>query len=344
LAEPTVAAGFARGLIDLAVKRGAGRAALLTASGLTDADLEDQDHRIAFPRYVALMRAAKALTHDPAFALHFGEEVDLREMSIVGLLGQACETVREAFVQLGRYARLAVDVDLGGADRMVLVPREDGLWLVDRRPDPNDFPELTESGFARMAASGRRFGTEMPLREVHVTHEAPPWRAEYDRIFGVPVRFGAEWNAVRIDPKSMDVRLALQPRYVFGVLSERADALLAELERAQTMRGRVEALLLVMLHTGEASIQAVAARLGLSRQTLYRRLKAEGATFEAVLDALRHKLALHYLGGRKVSVNETAYLTGFSDRAAFSRACKRWTGIGPAALRDRALHSKGEGM
>lgn len=333
MADPTVAAGFARGLIDLAVARGAGRAALLAEAGLGAAELEDQDNRIPFARYVALMRAAKALTQDPAFALHFGEEVDIREMSIVGLLGQACETMRDAFAQLGRYARLAIDVDLGGADRMVLVPRHDGLWLVDRRPDPNAFPELTESGFARMAASGRRLGVAAPLREVHVTHAAPPWRAEYDRIFGVPVVFEAEWNAVRIDAGMMDVRIAEQPRYVFGILSERAEALLAELERAKTMRGRVEGMLMPMLHTGEAGIQAVAVRLGVSRQTLYRRLKAEGATFEAVLDELRHKLALHYLGGRKVSVNETAYLTGFSDRAAFSRAFKRWTGMGPGALR-----------
>ena len=56
---------------------------------------------------------------------------------------------------------------------------------------------------------------------------------------------------------------------------------------------------------------------------------AEGATFETVLDELRHKMALHYLDGKKVSVNEIAYLVGFSEAAAFSRAFKRWTGTSP---------------
>lgn len=87
------------------------------------------------------------------------------------------------------------------------------------------------------------------------------------------------------------------------------------------------------LHTGIAGIDLIAARMGMSRPTLYRRLKAEGTTFEQVLDELRHRLALHYLSGGKVSVNEAAYLVGFSEPAAFSRAFKRWTGHSPRALR-----------
>jgi AraC-like DNA-binding protein len=44
-------------------------------------------------------------------------------------------------------------------------------------------------------------------------------------------------------------------------------------------------------------------------------------------------MALHYLSEKKVSVNETAYLVGFSEPAAFSRAFKRWTGSSPRTMR-----------
>jgi AraC-like DNA-binding protein len=97
------------------------------------------------------------------------------------------------------------------------------------------------------------------------------------------------------------------------------------------MRGQVERLLLPLLPAGGGGIAAVARGLGMSRQTLYRRLKAEGTTFEAVRDTLRHKLALEHLQQHPVS--ETAHLLGFSDRAAFARAFKRWTGRGPGARR-----------
>jgi len=124
-------------------------------------------------------------------------------------------------------------------------------------------------------------------------------------------------------------RIQLQPRYVFGILSEHADALLESLLKSKAVRGRVESLLMPILHTGQANMDTIATKMALSRQTLFRKLKAEGTTFAEVLDELRHKLALDYLSARKVSVNETAYLVGFSDAAAFGRAFKRWMGTSP---------------
>ena len=336
--EPTVGAGFARGLLELAVTKGADRRALAGRAGIDLADLADQDARIPFSSYVALMRSAKALTGDAALGLHYGEAVDISEVSIVGLLGQASTTMMEAFDQLNRYVRLIVEVETRG-DRFQMAVSNGGVWVVDTRRNPNDFPELTESAFAQLVCGPRRFGPGPVLKAVHVTHADPGYRKEYERILRAPITFGAKWNAVQIDPTLGPQPVARLPRYVFGVLSERADALLRDLETSKTTRGRVESLLMPILHTGEASMDAIAGKMALSRQTLFRKLKAEGATFEKVLDELRHKLALDYLSARKVSVNETAYLVGFSDPAAFSRAFKRWTGYSPRDLRERRMAS-----
>jgi AraC-like DNA-binding protein len=112
--------------------------------------------------------------------------------------------------------------------------------------------------------------------------------------------------------------------------------LLKTLEQSRSTRGKVESLLMPVLHTGDVTIDAIASKMAMSRQTLFRKLKGEGVTFERVLDELRHRLALDYLSTRKVSVNETAYLVGFSEPAAFSRAFKRWTGTNPRDARGTA--------
>lgn len=326
----TTSAGLAAGLIAFAVQRGADRAALMARAGLRPSDLDDPDDRLPFETYVALMRAAQDLCGDPALALHFGEAVDLAEMSIVGLIMNASATMGDAFAQMQRFGRLTLETEgLSDGPRFELTAREGQLWMVDTRADPNAFPELTEGAFARLVCGPRRFLPEPHVLEVHVTHPAPAWSAEYDRIFQCPVTFSSSWNAMRLDPRIATWPVALQPRYVFGVLTRLADGLLQELEDQKTFRGRVEAVLLPLLHTGAVSADAVARALGFSRQTLFRKLKAEDATYEQVLDALRHRMAMRYLTGARVSVNETAYLVGFSEPAAFSRAFKRWTGKSP---------------
>ena len=136
-------------------------------------------------------------------------------------------------------------------------------------------------------------------------------------------------NAILFGEELLSVRMPQPNQYVSSLLTERAEALLERLEESKSVRGRVEKLLIPILHTDEAKIETIARKLGLSRQTLFRKLKAEGVTFEQVLDELRHKLALEYLNGKNVSVNETAYQLGFSDPAGFSRAFKRWTGSSP---------------
>lgn len=336
--ELTVAAGAVRALMELAVSRGANRTALAERSRIARTDLEDADSRIPFSRYVALMRAGQELSNDPALALHFGEEVESSEISITHAMGGATN-LRDAVMQGNRYAALAVEVETDGTgDRFRLCRIEGQLWFVDARRNPNAFPELTESAFARMVCTTRRMSGDRPfITAVHVTHPEPSYRAEYDRIFGVTVTFGSSRNALRIDEALLSIcEFPTSPRYVTDVLRDHAETLLHKLERSHTIRDRVERLLTPMLQSGEVRIDAIAVSLGLSRQTLFRRLRADGVTFEQVLDELRHKLALDYLGVSRTSVKQTARLVGYSDASAFSRAFKRWTGKSPREYVSRA--------
>jgi len=59
MSELTVAAGIARALLAFAVSKGAARAALMSRAGIDPHALADQDNRIPFTGYVALMRAGK---------------------------------------------------------------------------------------------------------------------------------------------------------------------------------------------------------------------------------------------------------------------------------------------
>lgn len=67
----------------------------------------------------------------------------------------------------------------------------------------------------------------------------------------------------------------------------------------------------------------------MSVRTLNRTLAAEGTTYRALLDQLRHELATRHLADDRISIAEVAFLLGFS----FYRAFKRWTGRTPVEFR-----------
>jgi AraC-like DNA-binding protein len=339
--KPTIAAGYPKALLDFAVSRGADRRTLITRSQLRPEDLKDQDNRIPLANYLALLKVGIELCNEPALSLLFGEAVRLQDISLVGLIGVAFDNVESVRRQVNRYAPLTLDADDGGTADAAEFVRENGdVWLKSTSDIYIANPLLTEAAFARSVCGARALVASMPdlanlsfPKAIRFTHAEPSYRAEYDRIFGVPLFFESHMNALQVDEALLNMKLPRTNPYLSEVLSARAEELLKSLEMSKTMRGRIENLLIPILHTGEASIDMIAVKLGLSRQTLFRKLKAEGITFEKVLDELRHKLALHYLNGKKVPVNQTAYLVGFSEPAAFSRAFKRWTGSSPRMIR-----------
>ena len=138
-------------------------------------------------------------------------------------------------------------------------------------------------------------------------------------------------------PPGGSARTASRDDGLRGLFERIVGALAAPAPASRCFKGEVEAVIEPMLRAGAVSADRAARELGMSRQTLYRRLKEEGTTFEELLDAKRRQLAIRYLALDRSTVKATAYRLGFSEPAAFSRAFKRWTGVSPSLFREPPL-------
>jgi AraC-like DNA-binding protein len=101
------------------------------------------------------------------------------------------------------------------------------------------------------------------------------------------------------------------------------------------LRADVENAIAVLLPHGQARLENVAQRLGVTPRTLRRKLGAEDATFAGLLEELRLALARHYLAEHQLSISRIAWLLGYTEVSAFSHAFRRWTGRTPRADRGR---------
>ncbi len=333
--RPTVSTTYLRGVVTFAEGRGISRRALLQHAGVAESDLDHHEARHPLLWLILLLRAGAEIEGDPAFALRFGQHVPCDQVSLAAPMGRAATNVVEALRQVNRYAPLSIDFpSMDGGDRYQFDTDHAGLWLHDRRP-MDAWPEITELVFARMVQGIRRIQHADVVRAVHVTHAAPAipaHRAAYDLAFDVPIHFGSARNALLLDPAYLHTELVPAPAHVTRILATHADAQLVALAQQRSCRGRLESALRQVLHSGDVGVTAMARLLAMSRQTLYRRLKDEGVTFEQVLESLRREIALEALRTGTTSVRDVATRVGFSDPAAFSRAFKRWTGRSPSQV------------
>ena len=157
----------------------------------------------------------------------------------------------------------------------------------------------------------------------------------YEDAFKCPVRFNAVANALLFSPS--DVRLPLPTaHHVLAEIHERIAAEHLQQVDSSPTRRHVHAVLTRCLSDGDPTRAKVAKAMALSERTLQRRLKAEGTSFQHVLDDTRRELAERYMTRSDLSLADIAYLLGFDDKSSLFRASKRWFGTSPGHRRARS--------
>ncbi len=306
---------------------------LLSAAGLTQAELDDPDQRFSAEVLAAVWQEAMAASNNPSLGLLVGAKMDVGLLGIVGQLVRNAPTLKGAIEQLLAYYRLAADVFL-----FEITPVPEGVKLVFCFPPQATklAPSLRRQLLLQEFALIRR-GIEQllqhPLTPLYLECEyGQAWRQSLGEAFGCPVRTAQRVNAVVLDHfvwqekvKNADYRL-LQP--LEGV----ARQLLSASESNARFARKVQAIIVQHLDGRVPGIEPVARQLALSPRTLQRRLKAENTSFHQVSAQARLQLAERYLE-EGLPMGEVAYLLGFSLPNAFSRWFKSRKGVTPLTYR-----------
>ena len=149
---------------------------------------------------------------------------------------------------------------------------------------------------------------------------------------GTQISVGPE-VCLEFEPTVADLRLITENPSLWSYFEQDLTRRLDAQNQAAKMSTRVKSALYELLPSGQSSADATCAHLHLSKRSLQRHLKAEGTSFQSVLDATRSELSLHYLRKDDLSVEEISYLLAYRDPNSFYRAFQSWTGMTPAQAR-----------
>ncbi len=306
--------------------------ALLRTLGLERGGPVDPADMIEESEYYDFLERVAAVDTDPTTVpLRVGAAMRCDDYGAFGLAWKSATTLRGSYDRAERYALILTSVSMYEVE-----PTFGGAFLrLHREGERRLGLRLSNEATLASIVQISREVASSPFRpeEVHIKHPAPDSVAEHEAYFGCRVHFGSDQDALRVSERALRTPNKLGDAGIAGFFDAHLAAEVDKLDDSIGLDRRVHDLVSTSLSEGVPLLSEVASRLAMSGRTLQRRLAEQGASFQELVDESRRDLAKRLLRDTDFSLIEVAFMTGFSEQSALTRAFKRWVGCTPGAFR-----------
>lgn len=335
--KPMISVAATNGLLDAIRAAGADPDQILRTLELDGSVLSDAERFIPCSIFAAILEEAARITGDHCFGLHFGDRFNPKNIGPLAYVVLNSPTIAVADEQIGRYLRLynqAVRVSRAiKGERAYLQYVFCDLEIESPR-------QQNEYGMAlRLHTIRMMMGSEWTPLEVQFAHQAPDEISEHQRIFGAPVLFGYQTNSLVIESEFLTRQVPAADPRLYQIIKRYLEGILKEMPADRGVLAPVRRVIAESMRDGDPNLARVAKKMAVSRRTLQRQIKEHGTEFKNLVDDTRRQFALSYLKDGRNTLTEIAFLLGYSEASAFSRAFKRWTGATPLAYRRQSARA-----
>jgi len=315
-------------------RRGIDAEPALFGAGISRRQLSQDELVLPVASQYRFLELAAVEANDQLLGLHVAAEMDLRSIGILFYLTGSSRTVAEALENLARFSQTTNDalvVEISRQKDEVML----AICHVQEFDEPHrQFFELLALWFIRTLH--KETNRDFTPSRVTFTHARNADLREVHRLLRCPVDFAQAVDSWVLPQRIMDLPIVSGDSQLLKILTAHADELLAERRSATGLQSMVANQLASLLSSGESRAAMVARQLGMSQRSLTRHLAEEGTAFAEILEQLRRRLASRYLADDRMSVQQIAWLLGYSEVGAFNHAYKRWTGTAPRRTRKPA--------
>jgi AraC-like DNA-binding protein len=317
--------------VELTRSLGLDPATMVRDAGLDPAGLDAQDRWAPAAAIADLLERAAAASGREDFGIRLAE---LRRFSNLGPLSLVVreEPDRRSVLRiLTRYEHLyneALHIHLAEAQTAATIRIRLDLPEHRRR-------QSTELAVGVLYRLLRGFlGATWQTVAVGFTHRPPRHDTIHHRALGPVVRFGEDYDGLRVHVGDLDAPNAMSDPVLRGYVREFLESI--ETEQRATKPDRVRELVELLLPTGRCSVEQVARSLGVGRRTVHRRLASGGQTFTSLVETTRRDLAERLVRGQNRPLTEVAEMLGFSSHSNFTRWFRSRFGCSPTQWRRTA--------
>ncbi|PSR18002.1 AraC family transcriptional regulator [filamentous cyanobacterium CCP3] len=306
--------------------------ALLRSVGIQPDSPVDPSQMVSDADYYALLeRIAIAESNGTTLPLRAGAAMRCDDYGAFGLAWKSAPNLRGSYERAERYARVLTSVSTYEVERT-----DRGAFMhLHRGGDRRLGMRLSnEATIASIVCISQQVSTQpfTPLA-VYFQHPAPKDLEGHKAYFGCPIHFDSDRDALLVSHSSLQTPNQLGDISISQFFDTHLEAELSKLADPNSLEHRVRIHVSRCLSEGVPTMSDVAGHFSMSGRTLQRRLSELGYSYQTLVDESRRQLAERLLQQTDYSLAEVAFMTGFSEQSAFTRAFKRWAGQTPRSFR-----------
>lgn len=305
-------------LLDL---RGHDAAAVCAREGLPFDAMANPDARIDYATSDRLVDTAVALVGADGFGASLADVRDDQTYDAAGLVLMTAPTFGEGLERAVAYQRL-----WGDGERFTVLRGVDAMTVRFRHPGASATAHAVLAELALLETFGAAralVDSSASARGVSFAH-APLGSTDTLRaIFGAEPVFGAAANELRLSRDLVERPMRVPQQLLSHAFDRQAQRALGALPAQVSFAARVRASCGDGPDGLTLGVADAARRLHVSPRTLQRRLSAENTSFAAVIDDLRRERVARLID-QGARMKEIAFMVGFADASALTRALARW--------------------
>lgn len=331
-APPVVLAAAATGIVDHIAESRGDLDAIFGNAGIAPAMAGSPTLKLKLASFCQLFEEAARQTGNGNFGLWFGNQFKPRDLGLWGYAAVTAPTMGAALENLvglfGYHQESSILRVVEGSDGLMRLEYQiQAPEIVDRRQDA----ELSLGMFLNVFRDG--LSNNWTPEEVHFEHPQPEdWQA-HETAFSAPVYFSQPTNALLFRPEILEQPMPGRDLALMTIMRTCLERLGSQQQPPPSLIDQVRLMIRTNLPEGYPSLEQVARALKLSAATVQRELALEGVAYKDLVEMTRRELAISYLKQRQLPLSEIAFLLGYSELSAFSRAMRRWEGASPRAVR-----------
>jgi AraC-like DNA-binding protein len=326
----TLLVQYLRQIADLLGGMGVDVDRFLGKSGLSRAQLDDPSFVLTYRTFHGLALDAVSMSGDPAIGLLIGERLLASSHGMLGYAALSSGTIRQALELVEIYTPLRTSLI---AISHTVHPREVRIVFSETRPLGDIQRVVLEAVILSIknVLDAISMGV-CQVKAIAFPFDAPNYAPLARDLFGCDVKYGQPWAGAVLPLEAMDVPLKMADPDAFREAAQICQRELDKLTANASLAARVRRLLLEK-QNGFPSLQVTARMFHMTPRTLHRRLVDEGTSFHELLEDVRRTLAVEHVKSGRFSIEEIAYMLGYSDLANFRRAFRRWESVPPSEYR-----------